>query len=99
NWPALGPLISGDALTSLEAAIPAINQAGAVDTLANVSVSPEWVSPNGQLAVAEAHYQLTRSVTSTGTSVSDVTATFELAQIAGHWRIYSVSTVMDQPVP
>lgn len=99
NWAQIGPYLTGDALSALQASIPSIQKAGATDTLSNVQVTPKWVSPDGTLAVVQAQYELTRSVANTGTSVDAVTTVYNLSYLAGRWRIYNTSTVLTTPQP
>lgn len=99
NWSAIGPYLTGDALSALQTSIPSIQKAGATDTLSSVQVTPKWVSPDGTLAVVEAQYELTRSVANTGTSVDAVATVYNLSYLSGRWRIYNTSTVLTTPQP
>ncbi len=99
NWPQIGPYLTGDALAALQSSIASINHASATDTLQSVQIIPKWVSPDGTLAVVEAHYLLSRSVSNTGTTVDAITSVLNLAYLSGQWRIYSISTVTTTPQP
>ncbi len=99
DWNQLGPYVTGDALSALQSSIPSIQKADATETLADVKVTPKWVSPDGTLAVVEAQYILTYSVANTGTSVDAINAVYNLSYLAGRWRIYNISTVLTTPQP
>lgn len=96
SFSSLMPLVSGDALTSLQDNMKSLESMNIQNTVKNIKVS-NIDFPDSTHAMAEATYLLTQTIPNYGTSEDDYTVEYYLRMIAGEWKVYATQTEIDAP--